>query len=74
MKLEECPAEMEDRLAGIKIHDDQEISSGSVKVQLGTGVLNDDFAKRIGDVTREFIVTLTPIVDGIEDVSNEEDA
>ena len=74
VKLEECPAGMEDRLAGIRLHDDQEISSGSVKVRLGTGVLNDDFAKRIGEVTREFIVTLTPIVDGIEDENNEEDA
>ena len=72
--LEVCPTEMQGRLAGIRLHDHQEIQSGAVRAGLGTDVLSDDFAKKIGDVTRRFIVTLTPIVDGLEDDGNEEDA
>ena len=72
--LGECPAGMEGRLASISLHDDQKIDSGTVRVRLGTDILNDDFATRIGDVTRKFIETLTPIVDSLEDASNEEDA
>lgn len=72
--LEECPAGMEGRLTDVSLHDDQEIDSGAVRVRLGTDILNDDFAKRISDVTRKFIVTLTPIVDSLEDEGNEEDA
>ena len=71
--LEVCPAGMEGRLAGIRLHEDQEIHSGAVKVRLGTDNLSEDFAKRIGDVARKFIVALTPIVDSLEDEGNEED-
>ena len=39
-----------------------------------TDTLNDDFASRIAEMLRQFIETITPIVDNLEDENNEEEA
>ena len=62
------------RLESVQIHADQVTDEEGVFVRVGTDTLNDDFAGRIADMLRQFIETITPIVDNPEDEGNEEQA
>ena len=65
--------DMESRFAALKLHEDQQIDAGTVKVPLGTNTLNRDFATLIGQTTRRFIEQITPLVDTFVDEANQED-
>ena len=43
-------------------------------MRIGSDTLNDNFAGRIADMLRQFIEKITPIVDNLEDETNEEEA
>lgn len=45
-----------------------------VRVQIGSGALDDEFAGRIAQMTRKFIEQITPIVDAFEEENNEEES
>ena len=60
-------------LERIQIHADQETDEEGVFFRVGCDTLNDAFAARIADMLRRFIENITPIVDNLEDESNEEE-
>ncbi len=68
--------DLQDRLTDVSLGSEQrlETSDDGITVQVGSGVLNDDFADRIAQMTRRFIEQITPIVDAFEDENNEEEA
>ena len=43
-------------------------------MSMGNDTLNDKFAGRIAGMLRSFIEKITPIVDNLEDETNEEEA
>lgn len=45
-----------------------------IRVQIGSGALDDEFAGRIAQMTRKFIEQITPIVDAFEEENNEEES
>lgn len=56
-------------LRGVAVYPGQRIESNRIQVDVGTDTLNDEeFARRIADVVRNFIERITPIID---DVGNE---
>ena len=57
----------------IQVHTDQETDEEGVFFRVGCDTLNDAFAARIADMLRRFIENITPIVDNLEDESNEEE-
>ena len=50
-------------LAGISLHSGQATYAKGIFVDVGTGVLDDDFAARIPEMLRTFIEVVTPFVD-----------
>lgn len=50
-------------LAGISLHPDQATYAKGIFVDVGTGVLDDDFAARIAETLRTVIEIVTPFVD-----------
>ena len=62
------------RLESVQIHEDQETDEEGIFVRIGSDTLNDDFAGRIAEMLRQFIEKITPIVDNLEDETNEEEA
>lgn len=63
---------LEQRLVGIKLHDEQRFEDGGVTVAVGTDTLNDDFAVKIADMVNRFIRTITPIVNDFLEERGEE--
>ena len=61
-------------LEGVQVHENQETDEEGVFVRIGIEALNDAFAGRIADTLCQFIEKITPIVDNLEDDSNEEEA
>ena len=59
---------------GIHLHEKQINDHMGVYVEMRNDTLNDNFAGRIADMLRQFIETITPIVDNLEDENNEEEA
>ncbi|MDE2860475.1 MAG: endonuclease NucS [Chloroflexota bacterium] len=57
-----------------QIHENQETDDEGLFVKIGVETLNDDFAGRIADTLRQVIEHITPIVDNLEEESNEEEA
>ena len=55
-------------LRGVNVHPEQRIASNRIGVNVGPDTLDDEFARKIADVVRNFIERITPIVD---DVGNE---
>ncbi len=68
--------EMKERLAGLNLDAQQESKPDYylIEVPVGSGTLNDDFADRITGKTRKLIKQITPIVNDLENESNEEGA
>ena len=62
------------RLESVQIHENQETDEEGIFVRIGSDTLNDNFAGRIADMLRQFIEKITPIVDNLEDETNEEEA
>ena len=62
------------RLESVQIREDQETDEEGIFVRVGTDTLNDNFAGMIAEMLRQFIETITPIVDNLEDENNEEEA
>ena len=65
---------LERNLADINLHPDQQRDQSGIEVGMGTDTLNDSFAKRIAEMLRQFIEQVTPIVNNLENESNEEEA
>ena len=61
------------RFEGLRVYDDQRVEGREVLVTR-SGTLDDSFAKTLADTLRPFIEVITPVVDGFENESNEEDA
>ena len=59
---------------GIHPHKKQINDHMGVYVEMEGDTLNDNFAGRIAEMLRQFIETITPIVDNLEDENNEEEA
>ena len=68
--------ELEPRLAGLKLHGDQQTKLDGIAVSMGLGTVDDnDFAQRLADMTKTFIEAITPIViNPAEAEDNEENA
>ena len=62
-------------LDGINFNAEQEIAPHGIYtiVRTGPDTLNDNFAKQIAEILREFIVQITPIVDDFGNESSEDD-
>ena len=61
-------------LEGIRLDAGQKIDHMGVYVEMRNDTLNDNFAGGIADMLRQFIEKITPIVDNLEDETNEEEA
>ena len=60
---------LQEKLAGVNLHPDQQLAPDGIKLEMGADTLNDEFAARIADMTRKFIEQITPIVDDLENES-----
>ena len=63
---------LQSNLAGVSLHPDQRLDSDGIRVSMGSGTLNDEFAERIAEMARQFIEQITPIVDDLENENSEE--
>ena len=59
-------------LDAIQVHDEQHKDEEGIFVRVGINTLDDNFADSIAETLRTFIERITPIVDNLEDESNEE--
>ncbi len=62
---------LQEKLAGVNLHPDQQLAPDGIKLEMGTDTLNDEFAARIAEMTRKFIEQITPIVDDLENESDD---
>ena len=66
--------DMKELLDGISVHAEQQVTRNRgvtrIIVKLGSNSLNDDFARKIADVLRQFIETITPVVDRLASENN----
>ena len=60
-------------LDGIEIHERQTMTHNGVQVRMGPSSLNDSFANTLAEVLRRFVERITPVVDDLENESNESD-
>ncbi len=74
VEIAHLSAELETRVSTLRLHAEQQVGSGAVKVGMGAEALSDDFAERTALMTRKLIEQITPIVNSLEDEANEEDA
>ena len=61
-------------LESTQVHSNQITQQSRISVSMGNDTLNDKFAGRIAGMLRSFIEKITPIVDNLEDETNEEEA
>ena len=66
---------LKDKLSLLVLDPNQklEATGGSISVGIGDGALDDDFANRIAAMTRKFIEQITPLVDDLDNESDEEE-
>ena len=57
-----------------RVHKDQSVGDGWVKVERNSDALDDAFADELAETIRPFIQQITPLIDRLQDESNEEDA
>ena len=74
VRLEHDQSGLESALSGVSLHPDQQLDRNRIDVNMGRDTLNEDFAHRIADMTRKFIEQITPIVDDLENESDEAEA
>ena len=60
--------------ANLNLEQDCQVVSDGIVVDMGVGILDDQFAHRIASATRLLIEHVTPIVDELEDEDNETEA
>ncbi len=66
--------ELKAKIEALHIHKDQEKSGDAIRVLHTSDELDDDFAKAIAGTFRQFIETVTPMVDAfMEEEANQED-
>ena len=65
---------LDDKLSNINLEHDHDLVEDGVLVQMGVGKLDEEFANRIAHVTRRLIECITPLVDELEEESNEAEA
>ena len=62
----------------MQVHADQVVTHGdsrcSIEVVRGGDALDDSFAQTLADTLRPLVEQITPIIDGLEDDTNEEEA
>ncbi len=67
-------SELKAKIEALHIHEDQVISGDAIRVLHASEELDDDFAKAIAGTFRQFIETVTPMVDEfVEEEANQED-
>ncbi len=70
----DADSELKAKIEALRIHEDQVKSENSIIVFHESEQLDDDFAKAIADTFRQFIETVTPMVDAfMEEEANQED-
>ena len=65
-------ANFEAILARISIREDQNKGPYNLWVVIGSGMLDDSFGNEIADMTRDFIETITPIVNDLENETGDQ--
>ena len=66
------PVNLEERLLSLSISEIERAEPGHLKLPMGSGMLEHDFASSIAQVTRQLIEDFTPIVDAFEEEANQE--
>ena len=67
-------SELKAKIEALHIHEDQVKSENRIMVLHESEELDDDFAKAIAETFRQFIETVTPMVDAfLEEEANQED-
>ena len=63
---------LQSRIASAHIYDNQQVVDEGIDSEVGTDMLNEDFANRIAEAIAQFIRTITPIVNDFLEELNEE--
>lgn len=67
--------ELKKKIVEVTVHEDQVFDEGAIRVEHTSNELDDDFANAIAGTFRQFIRTVTPLVDAfMEEEANQEDA
>ena len=64
---------LKDDLDNIDIRAGQERSRAGIRVTIGIGMLDDDFASKFAEISRALIEQITPLVDEFENETGDED-
>lgn len=67
-------SDIADLLEGVTVHPQQRFGKNWIEVNVGPNVLNDKFAGEIAEVIRSFIEHITPIIDGLENETGEDES
>ena len=70
---DELKAELDDRIAGLNLHENQEIGEDRLLVTYSRDALDDGFAGTLAEMLKRFIEAITPIVDEFEGRRSEKD-
>ena len=62
---------LDEELAAISLHADQQRDRSGIAVPMGTVTMDDDSAERLANVLRLCIERITPIVDDLGNVSDD---
>ena len=60
-------------LDGIRVDEHQTIAPNGIYVTMDPDTLNDDYAEQVANLARKFIERITPVVNDLENESNESD-
>ena len=66
-------SDISDLLKEVDVHPQQRFGKSWIEVNLGPNALNDKFAGEIAEVIRSFIEHITPIIDGLENETGEDE-
>ncbi len=67
-------SDIADLLKGVDVHPQQRFEKNWIEVNVGPNALNDKFAKEIAEVIRSFIERITPIIDGLENETGDDES
>ena len=70
---DELKAELNDRIEGLNLHENQEIGEDRLLVTYSRDALDDGFAGTLAEMLKRFIEAITPIVDEFEGRRSEKD-
>ena len=63
---------LNDKISILSMHDDQVVEESRVVVNATSSALDGEFADELAHILREFIITITPIIDELEDENNQQ--